>query len=52
MAATRTLEMLMESAAPVRAGDLDDGLDWESRRVVVTTLIREGLVTTDSADCQ
>ena len=48
-AATRTLETLM-NAHPVRAGDVDDGLDWDSRRVVVSSLIREGFVTTDSAE--
>ena len=46
--ATRTLEKLLRSD-PVRAGDLDDGLDWESRRVVVSALIREGFVSTDAA---
>ena len=42
-AATRTLEHLI-SGNPIRAGEVDDGLDWESRRVVLATLIREGLV--------
>lgn len=41
--ATRALELLM-SGEPIRANHLDDGLDWESRRVVVSTLIREGFV--------
>lgn len=50
-AATPTLEALM-TGAPVRAGDVDDGLDWESRSVVVSTLIREGFVATDAVDHQ
>jgi len=42
-AATATLEILLRGE-PVRAGELGDGLDWESRRVVLSTLIREGFV--------
>ncbi len=42
-AAAPTLEILLRGE-PVRAGDLGDGLDWASRRVVLTTLIREGFV--------
>ena len=45
-AASRTLEALLTEEA-VRAGDLDDGLDWESRRVVLSALVREGYVGTD-----
>ncbi|MDH3205682.1 MAG: cupin domain-containing protein [Gemmatimonadota bacterium] len=45
-AATRTLESLLKEE-PVRAGDVDDGLDWESRRVVISALMREGFVMTD-----
>jgi hypothetical protein len=33
----------------VLASDVDDGLDWESRRVVLSTLIREGLLASDAA---
>lgn len=47
-AATPTLEVLLRGE-PVRAGDLTDGLDWESRRVVLSTLIREGFVAADPA---
>ena len=42
-AARPTLESVL-GQEPARAGDIDDGLDWPSRRVVLTTLIREGLV--------
>ena len=42
-AARPTLEAVL-GQGPARAGDIDDGLDWSSRRVVLTTLIREGLV--------
>jgi len=47
-AATRTLETLLEAKA-MRAGELDDGLDWDSRRVVLSTLVREGYVGVESA---
>lgn len=43
-AATTTLEILRRGE-PVRAGELGDGLDWDSRRVVLSTLIREGFLT-------
>jgi hypothetical protein len=42
-AAGRTLEILLTRAI-ARAGELDDGLDWESRRVVLEMLVREGFV--------
>ena len=42
-AARPTLESVL-GRGPARAGDIEDGLDWPSRRVVLTTLIREGLV--------
>jgi hypothetical protein len=42
-AAAPTLEALIAAEA-VRAGDLDDGLDWESRRTVLEALVREGFV--------
>jgi ribosomal protein L16 Arg81 hydroxylase len=45
-AATKTLEVLLR-AGSVRAGDVEDGLDWESRRVVLSRLIREGYVGTE-----
>jgi ribosomal protein L16 Arg81 hydroxylase len=47
-AATKTLRHLLSGDA-VLASDVDDGLDWESRRVVLSALIREGLVASDSA---
>jgi len=47
-AATRTLRLLLAGDA-VLASDVDDGLDWESRRVVLSALIREGLVASDAA---
>jgi hypothetical protein len=46
-AATETLHRLLSGDAVV-ASDVDDGLDWESRRVVLSALIREGLVASDS----
>lgn len=46
-AATPTLRVLLGGDA-VLASDVDDGLDWESRRVVLSTLIREGWVATDA----
>jgi ribosomal protein L16 Arg81 hydroxylase len=49
VAATRTLEALL-TEKPVRAGDLDDGLDWESRRVVLSVLVREGFVGTEPSE--
>lgn len=42
-AAAATLRALM-AGEPVAAGDVDDGLDWESRRAVLTTLVREGFL--------
>lgn len=45
--ARRTLELLL-GGEPVTAGAMEDGLDWESRRVVLTTLIREGLLASDA----
>jgi len=42
-AAAATLQALMGGEA-VRAGDLADGLDWESRRVVLEALVREGAI--------
>jgi hypothetical protein len=47
-AATGTLRHLMTGDS-VLASDVDDGLDWESRRVVLSTLIREGLLASDAA---
>jgi hypothetical protein len=41
--AARTLEALMNSDA-LSAGHIEDALDWESRRVVLVKLIREGYV--------
>jgi ribosomal protein L16 Arg81 hydroxylase len=46
-AATKTLRCLLDGE-PLLASDVDDGLDWESRRVVISSLIREGLVTSAS----
>ena len=43
VAALPTLDVILGKGA-IRAGDIDDRLDWSSRRVVLTTLIREGLV--------
>lgn len=48
-AARPTLEALL-TEEPVRAGDVNDGLDWESRRVVVSALVREGYVSTEAVD--
>lgn len=48
-AAARTLETLI-GAEPVRAGDLDDGLDWESRRTVLEALVREGFVAVERSE--
>jgi hypothetical protein len=48
-AATKTLHRLLAGDAVI-ASDVDDGLDWESRRVVLSALIREGLVASDSAE--
>ena len=48
-AATTTLRRLLVGDAVI-ASDVDDGLDWESRRVVLSALIREGLVASDSAE--
>ncbi len=42
-AATSTIERLLTGATFMARG-IDDGLDWESRRVVLTALIREGWV--------
>ena len=42
-AASDALEAVVD-AGPILAGDVEDGLDWESRRVVLSTLIREGLI--------
>lgn len=42
--ARRTVETAL-SGQPVRARDIEDGLDWPGRRAVLTRLIREGLVT-------
>jgi hypothetical protein len=42
-AAQRTLEQILARDA-VRLSELDDGLDADSRRTVITTLIREGIV--------
>jgi ribosomal protein L16 Arg81 hydroxylase len=46
-AAAGTLRQLLAGGVVV-ASDVDDGLDWESRRVVLSTLIREGLVASDA----
>jgi len=46
-AATKTLERMLVGE-PICASDMDDGLDWESRKVVLSTLIREGLIASDS----
>ncbi len=46
-AAAETLRCLLREDSVV-ASDVDDGLDWESRRVVLSALIREGLVATDA----
>jgi ribosomal protein L16 Arg81 hydroxylase len=43
-AALATLEAVL-GKGPSPAGSIGDGLDWASRRVVLTTLIREGFVT-------
>lgn len=48
-AARPTLEAVL-GQGPRRAGEIDDGLDWPSRRVVLTTLIREGFVVNNGAD--
>lgn len=48
-AAERTLQALM-SGGIVAAERLDDGLDWESRRAVLTTLLREGFVGIEPKD--
>ena len=42
--ARRTIETAL-NGRPVRARNIDDGLDWPGRGAVLTTLIREGLVT-------
>ena len=47
-AAAETLERLM-TGEEISGSDLDDELDWESRRVVVSALIREGWVVNESA---
>lgn len=47
-AARPTVERLATGELLV-AGDVDDGLEWESRRVVLTALIREGWVVRTSA---
>ena len=46
-AATETLACLLEGE-PLIARTLEDGLDWESRRVVLSALIREGWVANES----
>lgn len=43
--ATTTLEHLVRGK-PAMAGSIDDRLDWESRKVVLATLMREGLIAT------
>jgi len=48
-AAAPTLRQLLTGDAVI-ASDVDDGLDWESRRVVLSALIREGLVASDRAE--
>ena len=48
-AAVPLLEALL-TAEPARAGDLEDGLDWESRRVVLAELIREGFVAVEAPE--
>ena len=47
MSAATTLEHLV-LGEPAIAGGIDDGLDWESRKVVLVALIREGLIVNDS----
>ena len=46
-AARRTLEQVL-AGEPVSLGAIDDGLDADSRATVVSTLIREGIVTNRS----
>lgn len=45
--ATTTLRRLL-GGDPVVASRVDDGLDWESRKVVLSVLIREGLVARET----
>jgi len=47
VSAATTLEHLVRGE-PAMAGAIDDGLDWESRKVVLAALIREGLIVNDS----
>ena len=41
--AERTIELLLTGRA-FRAGAIDDGLDWQGRRVVLSSLLRAGIV--------
>lgn len=45
-AAAGTVEALIDAGA-LRAGEVADGLDWESRRAVLTALVREGFVSVE-----
>ena len=47
VSAATTLEHLVRGE-PAIAGRIDDGLDWESRKVVLVALSREGLIVNDS----
>jgi ribosomal protein L16 Arg81 hydroxylase len=44
--AARTLQALIDGGA-LQAGAIEDGLDWESRRVVLAALAREGFVAVE-----
>lgn len=41
--ATATINALIEGAV-VRAGEIDDALDWETRKIVLSTLKKEGMI--------
>jgi ribosomal protein L16 Arg81 hydroxylase len=45
--ARKTLEILL-SENPLAIKEIDDGLDWPSRKIVLEKLIREGLLSNES----
>ena len=46
--AERTVAAVLQGG-PVRVGEIDDGLDWAGRQVVLSTMLREGLVVRTEA---
>jgi len=46
--AERTVAAVLQGG-PVRVGEIDDGLDWAGRQVILSTMLREGLVVRTEA---